>query len=129
MKEGCWDIVASSRWLDRGGFEGYGFIKLVLNYIFQKIFGLLYGKKLTDLTYAYRLYRKSILEGIVWEELKHPFLLECLLKPLRRGARVTEVACKWRARSEGDSANSFIQMFSYLRIAFKVRLFPIYWLY
>ena len=126
MKKNCWDIVAGSRWIKGGGFEGgYSGMKLVLNYFFQKIFRILYNTKVTDLTFAYRLYRKSILEGILWEELKHPFLLECLLKPLRCGASVTEIPCKWRTRTEGSSANTFLDTFKYLRIAFKTRLTPI----
>lgn len=124
MQTGRWDIVAGSRWIKGGGFEGYSRTKLVLNYFFQKIFAILYNTQVTDLTFAYRLYRKPILEGILWEELKHPFLLECLLKPLRCGARVTEIPCKWRVRTEGTSANMFAETFKYLRIALKTRLMP-----
>jgi glycosyltransferase involved in cell wall biosynthesis len=122
MQTGRWDIVAGSRWIKGGGFEGYSRTKLVLNYFFQKIFSILYNTEVTDLTFAYRLYRKPILEGILWEELKHPFLLECLLKPLRCGARVTEIPCRWRARTEGTSASMFTETFKYLRIALKTRV-------
>jgi glycosyltransferase involved in cell wall biosynthesis len=121
MSEGNWDIVAGSRWIEKGSFKGYSTTKLLLNYFFQKFFKILYGTALTDLTYAYRLYRKSVLEGIAWEEMKHPFLLECLIKPLRCGAKVTEIPCKWKARTEGTSANSFMQTFVYLRTAWKTR--------
>ena len=125
MKTGQWDIVAGSRWLEGGGFEGYGRLKLALNFLFQKLFCVLYRTDLTDLTYAYRLYRRSALEGITWEELRHPFLLECLLKPLRCGARVTELPCTWRARGEGHSANTLLQTFRYLRTAVKTRCVPV----
>jgi len=124
MRQGRWDIVASSRWLRGGGFEGYSRVKLILNWLFQQVFRVLYLTRLTDLTYAYRLYRREVLDGIAWEELKHPFLLECLVKPLRRGARVTEIPCRWRARTEGTSANTLLETFKYLRIAFKARLAP-----
>jgi glycosyltransferase involved in cell wall biosynthesis len=121
MKEGSWDIVASSRWIHGGSFQGYNRSKLLLNYFFQKFFRLLYGTVLTDLTFGYRLYRKSVLSGIVWQELRHPFLLECLIKPLRCGAKATEIPCKWNPRPEGTSANSFLQTFVYLRTAWKTR--------
>ena len=124
MKTGRWDIVAASRWLKGGGFAGYSRAKLVLNYLFQKIFRILYNTEVTDLTFAYRLYRKPILEGIVWEELKHPFLLECLLKPLRCGAKITEIPCVWRARTEGVSANMFAETFKYLRTPLNTGLPP-----
>jgi glycosyltransferase involved in cell wall biosynthesis len=125
MRTGNWDIVATSRWIQGGGFQGYGPLKLVLNCVFQKFFRLVYRTNLTDLTFGYRLYRRAILDGIVWEELRHPFLLECLLKPLRRGARVTEVACPWRPRPEGTSANTFLQTLHYLRTAVKTRVVPV----
>ena len=122
MREGCWDVVSGSRWLAGGGFEGYGRIRMSLNWLFQRSFRLLYGVRLTDLTFAYRLYRRDVLEGIRWEELGHPFLLECLLKPLRFGARVVEVPCRWRCRDEGESAGSFRQMLQYVPLAIRVRL-------
>jgi len=122
MQEGCWDIVSGSRWLPRGGFEGYGRLRKLLNRLFQCALRLLYPARLTDLTFAYRLYRRQVLQGIHWDELGHPFLLECLLKPLRLGARVVEVPCRWRCRSEGESAGSFRQMLSYVPLAVRVRL-------
>jgi len=125
MKTGNWDIVATSRWIPEGGFQGYNRLKWVLNFVFQRFFRIVYRTHLTDLTFGYRLYRKSILDGIKWEELRHPFLLECLLKPLRRGARVTELPCRWRPRIEGDSANTLPRTFHYLRTAVKTRLLPV----
>ncbi len=121
MKEGRWDVVAASRWLPGSGFEGYGRLRMGLNWIFQRSFRLLYRTRLTDLTFSYRLYRREILTGIRWDELGHPFLLECLLKPLRLGARVTEVPCRWRRRSEGTSAGSFRQMAAYVPTALRIR--------
>ncbi len=124
IEEACrgdWDIVSGSRWLAGGGFDGYGRARLALNWLFQRMLGLFYGTRLTDLTFAYRLYRREVLEGICWEELRHPFLLECLLKPLRLGARATEVPCRWRCREAGESAGSFRLMLQYVPVALRVR--------
>ncbi len=121
MQAGDCDVVAGSRWLSGGGFEGYGRARKLLNWLFQRCFRLLYPSRLTDLTFAYRLYRRDVLEGIRWGELKHPFLLECLLKPLRLGARVVEVPCRWRCRTEGASAGSFRQMLMYVPLAIRIR--------
>ena len=121
MREGRWDIVASSRWIRGGGFVGYNPAKWLLNWGFQQIFRMLYWSRLTDLTFGYRLYKRECLQGIRWQELKHPFILECLLKPLLLGARATEIPTFWKARSEGDSANSFLATFKYLGIAVRAR--------
>ncbi len=121
MQQGDVDIVATTRWVKGGGFEGYGAVKMVANYVFQKFFSLLYGVRLTDLTFGFRLYRREVLEGITWEELKHPFLVECLLKPLRRGARVAEVPSAWKPRKEGESNNNTSTMLGYLAPAWRIR--------
>ena len=122
MREGESDIVCGSRWLKGGGFTKYGRFKQILNWLFQKLMNLLFGSKLTDYTYAYRLYRREVLEGIIWEEKGHPFLLESLLKPLMRGARTVEVPCQWQPRSEGVSQNSWRQMLMYLSLAARLKL-------
>jgi glycosyltransferase involved in cell wall biosynthesis len=124
MREGTWDIVAASRWIRGGGFAGYSTVKWLLNWGFQQVFRWLYWCRVTDLTYAYRLYKRDVLTGIRWEEMKHPFLLESLLKPLRLGARLAEVPALWRARTEGTSGNTLWETFKYLRIAARVRFMP-----
>jgi glycosyltransferase involved in cell wall biosynthesis len=122
-REGRWDIICGSRWLTAGSFQGYGGIKLLLNWLFQNLLRALYRTRLTDLTYAYRLYRKEVLAGIAWEKLDHSFLLESLLKPLRQGARATEVPCTWKPRVEGVSRSSLRQWLGYVVLALRVRFF------
>jgi len=117
-----WDIVTASRWIGSGAFEGYGGVKHALNWIFQRLFALLYGTSLSDLTYGFRIFKSEWVKSIRWEETRHPLLLESVLKPLRLGARITEVPTVWRARSEGSSHNSFWRTFVYFRIALRVRL-------
>jgi hypothetical protein len=113
-------IVTASRWISGGGFEGYNRVKLLANYLFQKIFSLLYGTSLTDLTYAFRIFPTALLQAIAWEELKHPFFLETVIKPLRLGVRVVEVPTVWKTRTEGDSQNKFFDNFDYFDIALRV---------
>ena len=97
------DMVTASRWLHKGSFAGYSKIKLILNFFFQKMFAVFYGVKLTDIT------------------LKHPFFLETALKPIRLKVKIHEIPSSWAARQEGESQNSLLQTFKYLKIAFKVK--------
>jgi len=115
------DMITASRWLKKGAFKGYNPVKLVLNFMFQKIFTILYNVKLTDITFGYRLAPTDVLQAINWEEVKHPFFLETLLKPLKLGVKVHEIPTTWKSRCEGESQNSFWATFKYLRIAFKVK--------
>ena len=95
-------IVTVTRWHSQGGFENYSRIKLVANWIFQKLFSLLYWTKLTDMTYAYRVFPTKLLQAIEWQELRHPLLFETVVKPLRLGVQVIEIPGIWRARTEGE---------------------------
>ncbi len=115
-------IIAASRWLKGGSFQGYSAIKLIFNRIFQMIFAVLYGKRLSDMTYAYRIYPTKLVQSVRWEELRHPFLFEALVKPLRLGVDVIEIPSVWKARTEGESQNTFFRNFVYFRTGFKTWL-------
>jgi len=112
-------IVTGSRWRSGGGFQGYSRAKYVLNWVFQRLFSALYRTRLTDMTYGYRLFPTALVQAIRWEELRHAFLFETLVKPLRLGIRVLEVPAAWKARGQGASQNTFAQNFVYFRIGFK----------
>jgi len=115
------DVTTASRWLKKGNFEGYNKLKYCLNFLFQKVFTFIYGVRLTDITFGYRIAPSALFQAIRWEEEKHPFFLETALKPIRLGVVFHEIPSMWAARQEGESQNSLIQTFKYLRIAFKVR--------
>jgi glycosyltransferase involved in cell wall biosynthesis len=116
-----YDIVTATRWTRTNGFHGYNPLKHWLNRIFQKGFGIFYGTPLSDLTYGFRIFKTEWVKKIEWEELRHAFLLETILKPMRLGARVAEVPTIWRSRTEGISHNQLLQHFAYFRIGFKTR--------
>jgi glycosyltransferase involved in cell wall biosynthesis len=114
-------IITASRWARGGTFVGYHPVKLAANFLFQKIFSLMYGTALSDLTYAYRIFPTALVRRIRWEELKHPFFLETVLKPLRLGVEVIEIPGTWKARTEGESINPFMNNFAYFKPAFRTR--------
>ncbi len=99
-------------------------MKLVSNWMFQKFFCALYGTSLTDMTFGYRLFPTKVVQGIKWEELRHPFFFETIIKPIRLGVPVMEIPTKWVPRVEGESHNSFFQNFEYFRPGLKVRFEP-----
>ena len=125
-KEHPRDITTASRWIVKGKkFEGYDKKKEILNFLFQKIFSFYYGVKLTDMTYAFRIFPTKIMKKIQWEELKHPFYLETALKPIRLGIKFHEIPARWVVRQEGESQNSFFQTFAYIIPAIKFRFYGI----
>lgn len=116
-----YDIVTATRWTTPHAFNGYDPLKRILNWWFQKFFSFLYGVHLTDMTFGYRIFRTSLVQSIAWEEFRHPFLLETVVKPLRLGASISEVPTTWDARIEGESHNTFWRNFLYFRPGLKTR--------
>lgn len=114
-------IITASRWRRGGGFTSYNKIKLVCNLIFERVIALFYFVKLTDITYAFRIFPTELMQSIEWTELKHPFFLETALKPIRLGVRFIEIPAHWTARTEGASQNSFMANFYYFRTAWRNR--------
>lgn len=118
---GC-DAVIGNRWLKGGGFQNYDKTKLVLNFIFQKIFKTLFWTKLGDLTYGYKILSKKICDAVKWEGMLHEIYIETTIKPLRKGYHIEQVPTVWIGRKEGESKNTFIKNFRYVKMAFKVLL-------
>jgi glycosyltransferase involved in cell wall biosynthesis len=114
-------IVTTSRWIRGGEFNGYSPIKLLCNWIFQRFFSLLYLTPLTDMTFGFRIMPTGLAQAIRWEEVRHPFNLENVIKPLRLGIPVSEIPTIWNPRIEGESQNPFFRNFEYFRIGFKAR--------
>ncbi len=114
-------IVTASRWRVNNGFQGYSKVKLLCNWAFQRFFAILYGVRLTDMTFAYRIFPTKLVQSIQWEELRHAFLFETLVKPLRLGVQVIEISSVWKARTEGKSQNTFLLNFVYFRTGLRTR--------
>lgn len=118
------DCVVASRWRKGGGFVGYDKTKLVLNWIFQKLFRILYWTKLTDLTYGFKILKSRVAKNIPWEGTLHEIFIETTVKPLRAGYRFEEVPSVWISRKEGVSKNTFMRNFRYIRLAIETLLKP-----
>ena len=119
------DIVAASRWLGGGRFGDYSPLKRVCNWLFQRLFSALYGARLTDMTFGFRLYRAAELRRHAWRETGHAFFFEALARPLRRGVRVAEVQTGWRRRREGTSHMAAADYLRYFRIGLRIRAEPL----
>jgi len=117
-------IITASRWLKKGAFTGYQPVKWVCNYLFQLLFRWLYRTHLTDMTFGYRLFPTALVQAIEWKEVRHPFFLETIVKPLRLGVEVLEVSSLWVPRIEGDSQNSFFRNFLYFKVGILTRFMP-----
>lgn len=114
------DIVCASRWIKGGGFSGYNPLKFVLNYGYNLIFRTLYGARIHDITFGYKLIRSDVLRQVNWEYGTHEFCAELLLKPLRLGYTAAEVPTRWVKRPEGESKMTFARNFRFVSAAWKI---------
>jgi hypothetical protein len=115
-------IISASRWLKGSSFQGYSQVKLVVNFLFQKVFALFYWRNITDFTFGYRIYPVPLVQAIEWKETGHSFVFESILKPLRLNVRILEIPTIWKARSEGQSQLKFYMYIRYLWVGLKLRL-------
>lgn len=119
VETGC-DGVVANRWLPGGGFTNYDPLKYVLNWIFQKMFSLLFWTRVGDLTYGFKILSKEVTEAIRWEGTLHEICIETTVKPIKKGYYLEQVPSVWVGRQEGRSVNTFLRTFRYVGMAFKV---------
>jgi glycosyltransferase involved in cell wall biosynthesis len=116
---GC-DLVVGNRWLKGGGFENYDPKKLILNWIFQKAFKILFFTSIGDLTYGYKTIKRETAQKIKWEGTLHEIFIETTIKPIKIGSKVEQIPTVWIGRKEGESKNTFMKNFRYVKLALKV---------
>lgn len=125
VETGC-DGVIASRWLPGGGFTNYDPFKYVLNWAFQEIFRLLFRTRLSDLTFGFKILSKEITEALDWESILHEICIETTLKPLKARYYLEQVPSVWVGREEGQSVNTLLRNFRYVKIALKTLLKPVH---
>lgn len=109
-------IISADRWISKKGFNDYGIIKFLANYIFQKLLKIFFNYRILDFTFAYRIYPKDALKGYRIKELRHGFALEILLVPMKKGFNVITLPAKWKKRVEGTSSITIKSYLSYLKV-------------
>jgi len=114
------EMVVGNRWLKGGGFKNYDPKKLILNWLFQQMFKILYWTKIGDLTYGFKILKTDLIRQIEWEGTLHEIYIETTVKPLKQRASIDQVPTIWIGRKEGESKNTFLKNFRYVLLAFKV---------
>ena len=114
------DGVIANRWLPGGGFTNYDPLKYALNWLFQKMFRLLFWTKLGDLTFGFKILSKEMTQAIKWEGTLHEICIETTVKPLKAGYYMEQVPSVWVGRKEGRSVNTFFRNFRYVRMGLRV---------
>ena len=98
------DCVVGSRFIDGGNVEDYPRLKLILNRLANQWIRLLFRLPYNDITNAFKLYRRNVIDG-VQPILSHHFNLtvELPLKAIIRGYTYAVVPNAWIGRKTGES--------------------------
>lgn len=103
LEEG-YDCVFGSRFTKGGGVTDYPPHKLILNRIANNLVRVVFGLRYNDITNAFKLYRREVIDGV--QPLLSPHFnltLEIPLKAIVRGYSYAVVANTWRNRKHGVS--------------------------
>ena len=111
MLEGNYDCVFGSRFMKGGNLIDYPFIKKIVNRIANFIIKIVIGIKYNDTTNAFKLYKRSTIEGL------KPFLaphfnltIELPLKAIIRGYSYVVLPNSWTNRKYGISKLNIKEM-------------------
>jgi dolichol-phosphate mannosyltransferase len=98
------DCVFGTRFSRASIVAGYPWPKLVLNRIANAFISFLFGLRYNDVTNAFKLYRRDVIQGLR-PFLSHHFNLtvELPLKAIVRGYSYTVVPNNWTNRKQGES--------------------------
>jgi glycosyltransferase involved in cell wall biosynthesis len=121
---GCDEVIAN-RWLPGGKFTNYDPLKLVLNWIFQKVFRVLYWTPIGDFTFGLKLLSKELTEALEWEGTMHEICIETTVKPLKMGYYLEQVPTVWVGRKEGRSVNPLWRNIRYVKMGLKTLMTPV----
>jgi dolichol-phosphate mannosyltransferase len=104
MREQDVDCVFGTRFSKESEIFDYPLPKLILNRIANTIIRILFGLHYNDVTNAFKLYRREVLQGLE-PLLSHHFNLtvELPLKAIVRGYSFAVVPNSWTNRKQGES--------------------------
>ena len=104
MKEKKVDCVFGTRFSKESDLIDYPLPKLVLNRLANTFIRILFGLRYNDITNAFKLYRKEVLQGLR-PLISHHFNLtvELPLKAIVRGYSYTVIPNSWTNRKQGES--------------------------
>jgi dolichol-phosphate mannosyltransferase len=104
MTEGNFDAVFGTRWSKGGKVYDYPVIKRIINRLANLIIRICFGIKYNDTTNAFKMYKKTTIEGLYPLLSPHFNLtIELPLKVIIRGYTYTVIPNSWRNRKFGFS--------------------------
>ncbi len=119
-----YDVVIGSRFIKGSKIIGYPVAKLVANRLFNHLLAFLLGVPYLDLTNAFKMYRRGLLNKMKIESSDFDITVELPIKAIKLGAKIAEVPVSWQGRSSGSPKWKLARAgYIYLVRLFKTLLF------
>lgn len=107
IEEG-YDVVCGSRFINDSYVDGYPFIKLLANRIYNRIFGLMFFSNIKDISNGFKAYRKEVIKKTSPKSDNFEITSEVVLKAIIEGYKIGEVPVSWFGRKSGRSKFIFL---------------------
>jgi dolichol-phosphate mannosyltransferase len=112
-----YDIVCGSRYIKGGGRLGGSRLKGFLSCAAGRTIRVLLGIPTSDITNAFKAYRKEVLDLITIQSQGFEISMEIPLKAYFLGFKMTEVPTVWKEREKGKSSFRVFQLLPrYIRL-------------
>lgn len=118
--EDGYDIVCGSRYIKNGKRQGGSILKGFLSCWGGRLLHFLLVVPTNDISNAFKMYRKSVLDSIDIKASGFEISMEIPLKAFYKGFKITEVPTVWKERTKGKSSfkvfnllPNYIKLFSW----------------
>lgn len=122
MHAGNFDLVSGTRFDTGRSYRGHAAAATTLNRLISALASRMTGRKITDLTCGYKLFRKDLFQNLDLREKRFGFETELMLKALRKnGVSFTEESVSYEPRRKregkkihaGDGLGIVFKLFRY----------------
>jgi glycosyltransferase involved in cell wall biosynthesis len=114
------DVAVGARWRRGGWAYGMPLPKKLFSIAFSKLSRLLLGTPTSDVTNAFKAYRRPVVESIELEADGFEASAELLIKAFFKGFKIADVPVGWRGRVRGEAKLKALKAGpSYLRLLLK----------
>ncbi|MBU4251607.1 MAG: glycosyltransferase family 2 protein [Candidatus Omnitrophica bacterium] len=98
------DVVCGARYIKGGARMGGSKIKGFFSFFVGRTMSMFTGIPTRDVSNAFKMYRKEVIESINIESAGFEVSMELALKAYFNGFKITEVPTVWREREKGKSS-------------------------
>jgi len=111
-----YDLICGSRYMKEGGKVGGPKLQGFFSMFVGKTLHFLIGIPTHDVSNAFKMYRKKVLECLTLNEKRFAISMEVALKLYFSGYKICEIPTIWYGRNKGKSKFKLNRTFAYIKL-------------